>query len=174
MIDPEYAQEVSNLSKFSDGRDENIDYTVGDPLSFWTKVPTDKGAVHGRPFKERWETFDEYGVHIVKGDNRRVPGWSQIHQYLKPQLIDGELVSQMHISKECRNLSRTLPALVRDDVNVEDVADGMEDHAPDALRLGCQSRSSDFVTKTQKYRDNWEAAEAQLDREEGKGVDVWR
>jgi hypothetical protein len=48
------------------------------------------------------------------------------------------------IFRNCRNLIRTLPALVYDRTHVEDVDDGCEQHAVDALRYGLTRRKVEF------------------------------
>lgn len=160
LTDSEYAEQVRALSRYPDGSDERIEYTIGDPISFWVKIP-DTGV-------ERYETYALNGIHIIKGDNSRINGWSRIREYLKLREYKNGLSPWVHISKECKNLIRTLPALVHDDKRVEDIQDGMEDHAPDALRLGLQSRTPAFSNVVKKYRNNLEAAEAQLLREKNK------
>lgn len=174
LTDSEYAESIASLSKYPDGKDERIEYTVGDPNSFWAKIPGDNLLVKGKPYFERWETFGLNGIPIIKGDNARPQGWSRVREYLQPRQFEGELVPWLHISRDCPNLIRTLPALVHDDIRVEDVADGMEDHAPDALRYGLQSRTPEFFNKPKRYRTNFEAAEAQAKREAGeRKVDRW-
>ena len=44
------------------------------------------------------------------------------------------------IFPQCTELIRTLPLLVYDEHNHEDVSDSCEDHAPEALRYGVMSR----------------------------------
>lgn len=166
LTDSEYAETINGLSKYHDGSDERIDYTVGDPISFWTKNP-ETGV-------ERVETYNLNGIPILKGDNSRVNGWGRVREYLQLRQYQSGMSPWLHISRECRNLIRTLPALVHDDHVVEDVADGMEDHAPDALRLLLQSRTPNFPTGQKRYRNNIEAALAQAERNEKKGVDLWR
>ncbi|MDL1870624.1 hypothetical protein FBR05_00275 [Deltaproteobacteria bacterium PRO3] len=176
LTDTEYRDQVASLSVYPDGTQEEIEYTVGDPISFWNRIPADSlQGFSSRPFAERWEIYAEgpQGFTIIKGDNKRVPGWGQVREYLRPIEYRGAQSAMLHISRDCKNLIRTLPALVHDDIKVEDVADGAEDHPADALRLGLQSRAPIFTTTTPKYRDNYEAAEAQAEREAGEGVDLW-
>lgn len=176
LTDSEYAEAIAGMSRHVDGTVERIEYTVGDPISFWNKIPNDKMETRGaKPFFERWETFALNGISIVKGDNQRIPGWTRLREYLQPRKFGEEEVSWLHISTDCSNLVRTLPSLVHDDLRVEDVADGMEDHAPDALRLGLQSRTPQEYKKEKRYRTNFEAAEAQAKRQASEGrVDKWK
>src|SRR5262249_36756054 len=68
-----------------------------------------------------------------KGSGSRVHGLSVIHQRLALRQ-DG--FGGLVIMRNCRNLIRTLPALVYDRTNVEDIDDSCEQHATDALRYG--------------------------------------
>lgn len=166
LTDSEYAEAIASLSKCHDGADEQIQYTVGDPNSFWVKNP--------QTGVERWETYAINGINIIKADNQRVNGWGRVREYLQPRDIGGaRRESWLQISKECSNLIRTLPALVHDDHRVEDVLDGMEDHAPDALRYGLQSRAPVHVQSVRRYANNYEAALAQMERNERRGSE-WR
>jgi terminase large subunit-like protein len=76
-----------------------------------------------------------------KGAGSRVQGLSAIHQRLalKPDGRGG-----LVIFRSCRNLLRTLPALVYDRKNPEDVDDSCEQHAVDALRYGLTRRKTEF------------------------------
>ena len=45
-----------------------------------------------------------------------------------------KLSSVLEITENCTNLIRTLPELIHDEINIEDVDSWWEDHAYDALR----------------------------------------
>lgn len=168
LTDSEYAEQISALSVYPDGTPERIEYTVGDPGSFWVRNP-DTGV-------QRWETYALNNVYIIKADNSRVNGWSRVREYLKLREYQGGLSPWVRISRECTNLIRTLPELVHDENRVEDIADGMEDHAPDSLRYLLQSRPPIFQNKKiPKYSSNLEAAFAQAEREERRQKNkLWR
>lgn len=166
LTDSEYAQMIMSMSKYPDGSDERIEYTVGDPSSFWVKNP-DTGV-------PRYETFQINGIGMLPANNDRIQGWSRVREYLQVREMEGRQKAWLHISKECTNLIRTLPALVHDDLKHEDVADGSEDHPPDALRYGCMSRSPRVSASRPRYRNHLEAAEAQMKRNSREGVDLWK
>ena len=48
------------------------------------------------------------------------------------------------IFRGCRNLIRTLPAMVYSRTNPEDIDDSCEQHAVDALRYGLTRRKTEF------------------------------
>lgn len=75
-------------------------------------------------------------IRLHKGDNSRVIGWNRIHEVLKTFEVDGKKMSHCLIFNTCSNLIRTLPELVHDENNVEDVDSDGEDHGPDGLRYG--------------------------------------
>ena len=75
--------------------------------------------------------FENRGVYFEKGDNRRLSGKMQIHRRLS---FDDEGKPSLYVFSNCKNTVRTLPALVYDKKNVEDVDTECEDHIYDALR----------------------------------------
>lgn len=88
------------------------------------------------------ELFRRYGLSgLTRADDRRVPGWQALHSYLLTQPDErGEQAPSLFVTSNCTNLIRTLPALVRDERDPNDVSDACEDHAPEALRYGVMSR----------------------------------
>lgn len=107
--------------------EESFDYTVFDP-SIWAK--------NGATGETGSEILMNNGLHVWKGDNNRVAGWSRLREYLR----DPQGKPHIFITENCVNLIRTLPSLVHDKINVEDVDSDCEDHGPDALRYGVMSR----------------------------------
>jgi len=65
-------------------------------------------------------------------DNDRIGGWMLMYQLLESQ--------QWVISDNCGELIRTLPELIRDERNVEDVAKTEGDDAAESARYGLKSR----------------------------------
>lgn len=106
--------------------DEVISYTVCDP-----SMEQEDG---GPSIAER---MGNYGVPCFAGDNKRIPGWTQIRDRLTGE--DGKPMLYF-VGPACPNLVRTLPALQHDAIKAEDLDTEAEDHAADALRYGCMSR----------------------------------
>jgi len=79
------------------------------------------------------DEFAAHGVALVPGDNRRLNGKAKVHRILAP-LPDGE--PGLVVFTTCKNLIRTLPALVysTEAGRLEDVDTEGEDHAYDSLR----------------------------------------
>jgi hypothetical protein len=85
--------------------------------------------------------------------NNRKHGWSVVRRALATTEIDpatGEKRSKpprLRVFRTCTNLIRTLPAMVRDPLDPEDLADTVqgkktEDHAVDCLRYGLVAEAS--------------------------------
>ena len=76
-------------------------------------------------------------VYFQPGDNKRLPGWMQVHYRLQ---MDGNGYPQMYVFKNCRAFIRTVPLLQYDRCRPEDVDTDGEDHVADEVRYFCMSR----------------------------------
>lgn len=77
--------------------------------------------------------YRRFGAAVVKANNDRLAGVALLADKLRVR-ADG--MPRLLVVDTCRNLIRTLPALVRDVRNPEDVDTKGEDHAYDSLRYG--------------------------------------
>ena len=107
---------------------DNVKMYFAPPDLFSRRQETGKSAI---------DIFLRYGINFYKTDNSRVNGWYELKEWLR--LRDdgsGNSAPRLKIFENCRNLIRTLPALVYDRINVNDVAKNPHEitHAPDALR----------------------------------------
>ena len=78
---------------------------------------------------------------MIKADNGRIEGWRIVREYLKAgAAYTGE--PKIKISRECKNLIRSLPLLRFDERVKEDAASTPHEitHAPEALRYALMSR----------------------------------
>jgi len=114
---------------------DKVQYTVASPDAWGHR------GLEGINGETIAETFAKGGVPLIPADNNRVPGWQRVHAFLAP-MEDGTDRPGLVIFSTCKNLIRTLPALTTSPTNPEDVADHLEDHAPEALRYGVMSRPS--------------------------------
>lgn len=96
---------------------------VGDPAIWGTQGTESIGAL-----------FERERVYFEKGDNARLDGKMQVHHRLA---FDERGIPMLYVFSTCRNFIRTVPNLVYDEANVEDVDTGGEDHAYDMLRYVC-------------------------------------
>ena len=83
------------------------------------------------------ETAAKYHIHFDKGDNRRMAGWMQVHYRLQ---FDENGYPMMYIFRNCEGFIRTMPLLMYDEHNPEDLDTGMEDHIADETRYFCMAR----------------------------------
>lgn len=96
---------------------------VGDPAIWGSDGTESIGAL-----------FERQRVYFERGDNARIDGKMQVHHRLS---FDEDGVPMLYVFKGCRNFIRTLPTLVYDETDVEDVDTDGEDHAYDMLRYVC-------------------------------------
>lgn len=77
--------------------------------------------------------------NVRRGNNERVPGWRLVREMLDWQeRPDGGVLvpPRLFFFRTCSNAVRTIPKLIIDEHNPEDVDTDGEDHAADALRYG--------------------------------------
>ena len=84
-----------------------------------------------------YETALRYRIYFQKGDNRRIPGWMQMHYRLS---FDDEGYPGMYVFSTCAAFIRTVPQLRYSSAEVEDLDTRQEDHAADESRYFCMSR----------------------------------
>ena len=101
------------------------------------------------------EIYNRHGVtDLIASSKDRVMGWDIVHQYLrwgeKKIDIQGkkyETEPNLKIFSTCKNLIRTIPTLIHDELHPEDLDTDGEDHAADELRYFLQTLRE---TKTPK------------------------
>ena len=98
---------------------------VGDPAIWGSDGTESIGALMER---ER--------VYFERGNNARIDGKMQIHHRLA---FDEDGIPMLYVFDTCKNFIRTVPALVYDTKNVEDVDTDGEDHIYDACRYICMA-----------------------------------
>ena len=119
--------EVAREIKRIEAEDPNLKgkqiFRVGDP-AIWQSDGTESiGALMER---ER--------VYFERGDHSRIDGKMQVHHRLA---FDGQGFPRLQVFKGCKHFIRTVPALVYDESNVEDIDSDGEDHIYDELRYVC-------------------------------------
>ncbi len=116
-------------------RGESVEYAVASP-DLWNRRQDS-----GKSGFEIMQAVDGMPP-MIPADNRRVPGWRILREYLKP--LSGRPV--LRISAECTELIRSLPALLCDAVRPEDASGEPHavTHAPEALRYAAMSRMPAF------------------------------
>ena len=123
------ATTIVERSLAADANREKIDAIYLSPDAFARR--TDESSIA----EQMGDVFAAAGLpRPVPADNDRVGGWMLMYQMLE--------ANEWLIADSCPELIRTLPELVRDPVNVEDIAKRDGDDAADAARYGLKSRAS--------------------------------
>lgn len=104
------------------------------------------------------EIFYANGVPLYKANNNREQGWLDLKEHLKPYADEqGVMTANLVIFDTCTNLIRTLPQLMRDKNNPNDV-DGKTNHelthAPDAIRYYVTGRPTAYKAPKARKLDN--------------------
>ena len=96
---------------------------VGDPAIWGSQGTESTGAI-----------FRRKGIHFQKAVNDRLNGKMQVHNRMA---FDERGKPMLYVFNTCRHFIRTVPALVYDQADVEDVDTDGEDHIYDELRYAC-------------------------------------
>jgi len=83
------------------------------------------------------ETAARYGIYFSPGDNKRIPGWMQVHYRLQ---FDHNGYARMYVFRGCDAFARTIPLMLYSETKPEDLDTAMEDHVADEVRYMCMSR----------------------------------
>ena len=156
--DPEdVAKKMNEREKITDKRSENIKYRVADDAIFGGRQDNSKDIA------EQFADSKIYWSPVGKGPKSRVAGKLQVHHRLKWQTDkDGNwdgVRPMLVIFNTCVHTIRTLPNMILDDIDPEDIDTTLEDHAYDSLRYACMSRpigpreKKDDKTKIQQHKD---------------------
>lgn len=138
---------------------EQLRYKVGDP-SCWD-------ASRGPSISE---VMAVNGWAMTQAENERKSGWARVREYLTFEQNEqsGAIVQEPHwqVFETCQNLVRTLPALVHDEHDPEDVDTDGEDHAPDALRYGLMTRPKLTIVPLDVMDEEYKIALLRAEHEE--------
>ena len=74
------------------------------------------------------------GVYFEPGDNKRLPGWMQMHYRFR---FDENGLPMLYAFDTCKAFIRTIPLLCYDEHSPEDVDTDGEDHVADEVRYMC-------------------------------------
>lgn len=116
----------------------SVRYTVGDPAMF-SKHQGDSIA----------QTMANHGVSVIAGNNERTLGWMRLVAAYQPA-PDG--VPWLTYEPTCTYSIRSIPALLADKTNPEDVDSSLDDHAADTDRYWAMSRPA-FTAPKPKEED---------------------
>ena len=113
--------------------DEEIFMSLGDP-SMWARNPMSWNAAHSPMHTDKSiaSALSEFVPNLVPANNSRVIGWRNMAQLMHHK--EGKLPNFFIIDGKCPNLTRTIPNMIRDEKNPEDIDTTLEDHICDAVR----------------------------------------
>ncbi len=154
---------------------DKINYAVADP-AIWGDRPhygVIKGESGGEMLEKIFNNNATYSTArkdknipntlkfpLRRADNSREVGWVRMREYLKPfQDSFGKITAKLLITKNCKSFINTIPTLVFNKNNPEDLDSDGEDHAADECRYGLMSRpkipkrAPQPKTETQKFWD---------------------
>ena len=117
-------------------KDEHLDYCVADP-AIWGDRTHHKDSIHGESGAETMGTIWKKFTGLVKADNNRIVGWGRMRIMMTP---NAEGISKITCGPNCKDSIRTIPTLIHDDTDVEDLNTDGEDHAADDWRYAAMSR----------------------------------
>lgn len=98
-------------------------HRVGDPAIWGSDGTESIGAL-----------MERQRVYFERGDHARIDGKMQVHHRLA---FDEDGHPMLYVFDTCRHFIRTVPNLVYDETNVEDIDTDGEDHIYDELRYVC-------------------------------------
>jgi hypothetical protein len=118
---------------------QRINSQLGVKLRYLVCDPAMKQKTGAGRGESIFETLMRKKLPMRAGDNDRFNGWNRVHELLR---LDEQNQPWITVSPDCKYLVRTLPAMVQDDHDPEDIDTAKDDHAVDALRYGAMSRPS--------------------------------
>jgi hypothetical protein len=143
MTAEEVARGIVSRETDERGKREFVAYGVLDPAAY--------AVISGPSIAE---TLARNKVPFRRADNTRVArdkrmgGWDQLRARLKG---DDDGHPMIFFFSHCRDLIRTLPMMIHDPVNPEDLDSDSDDHAVDETRYACLSRP--FLARQELLRD---------------------
>lgn len=144
----EHARKIWEMSHIpvGDGYEskEEYVYTVMDTAA-WSKMGM--GETTQEVYERIWKEMDlKYRVPpsgaLIPASKNRVMGWDAMHRYLR---YDDKTEPRLKVFKNCPAFIRTIPLLIFDDRNPNDVDTTCEDHAADECRYLLQTLRDQFV-----------------------------
>ena len=133
----EAEQIAREIVKITDQAVEHLNYVVADSAIF---TATGTGETIAEIMQKNG--VGKVGTNIPtmipcqKGAGSRIAGWTVMHQYL---YHDSETLPKMRYFPNCYNSIRTIPSLVYDEHNAEDLDSDGEDHCADTDRYFLQT-----------------------------------
>ena len=123
MEPSEVAREIRRIEAEDPNLKDRRINRVGDPAIWGSDGTESIGAL-----------MERQRVYFERGDHARIDGKMQVHHRLA---FDEEGIPMLYVFNTCKHFIRTVPNLVYDEKNVEDINTEGEDHIYDELRYVC-------------------------------------
>ena len=140
----------------SDAAKSILEATSKDEIIYMTIAPPDLWNRRQETGKSASELFNDNGVYLRQADNKRVQGWYNLKEWLKPFADEqGIMTANIVFTSNCKNIIRCLPQLQRDERDPNDTANEPHEitHAPDAIRYFVAGRPCATKPQTAKRID---------------------
>jgi len=124
---------------WADAVKEGVTELVADPAC-WNKNDYSPAPI---------QAFQDAGFRCIKANNDRIPGLQVVHNYMMQN--DEHGFPMFQVFDTCYQTIRTLPVLLPDPNNPEDVDSKMEDHLYDAVRYGLMSQ---YAAHPERFLNN--------------------
>lgn len=86
-----------------------------------------------------------------KAKTERVAGWQRLRQFLEFSAVERPESPGLWVCENCFDWLRTVPLMVRDSKNMDDLDTETEDHAADETRYACMSYSTKVVVQSRGW-----------------------
>lgn len=142
LVASEVAKNIDRLTKediFPLVKNKRISKSVADP-AMWGEGKGSTGVDYA-------EDFGKSGVPVIKANNSRVLGWGRLRHWFR-LAPDGD--PWLIIDPDCVTTIRTIPGLVRDKNDPDDIDTTGEDHPADTLRYGVMAHPIPKTITTNK------------------------
>jgi hypothetical protein len=162
MKDPETGRPKHNVGVEKSSKDlaeESFRISVPEGCKDCVADPSIWSQIDERPSIA--DTFEAAGWNMVKADNDRISGLARVHDYMKGIAADGRPL--LLVFSTCADWIRTIPLLIVDEKNQEDIDTDGEDHAYDDTRYFLMSGYT--LPKRRELVNVGRAYERQDDRE---------
>lgn len=116
-------------------KSKRITKSLADP-SMWGK--------DGHTGEDYSETFMRNGVSLIKADNDRIMGWGRLRHWLR---LAPDGLPWLMIHPRCVTTIRSIPAVVRDKADPDDIDTKGDDHPVDTIRYGIMDRPTPTVLR---------------------------
>lgn len=129
LSNPDLAKTILQMSPSN----EKYEYMVCE-VDIWFKQAEQKEG--GESIQQQMEAVLGTRIPLIKANKNRIAGWNKMQQYFAKA---GDGRPWLMISPVCENLIRTIPTMIHDDKNPNDVDSAGENHAPECCRYALMS-----------------------------------